>query len=223
MTLEKNDFVSVDYTGRLQDTGDVFDTTIDSIAKEQNIHNPKIKYGPITICIGQNQIIQGIDNSLIGRKEDDTYTIKLEAKDAFGKKDAKLLKLVSSNIFKKQGIRPFIGLEVQIENMPGVVRTISGGRILVDFNHPLSGRDVSYDIKVGKKVTDAKEKINAYMSLALGLKNLDVNLIGDKAEISLELPLEISKELGNKIKEVVPEVKIVEFISKKSQMADKKQ
>lgn len=222
MTLKKNDFVSVEYTGRLKDTGEIFDTTYEEVAKSEGVHNTKVKYGPITICIGQNQIIPGIDETLIGKKEGESYNIDLSAEKAFGKKDAKLLKLVPSNIFKKQGIRPFVGLEVQLDNMPGIVRTVSGGRILVDFNHPLSGRDVSYEIKVVKTITDPVEKISSYLSLILGIKDPKVKIDNDKAEIEMELPLEISKELGNRIKDVVPEVRIVEFIASKGQKTEKK-
>ena len=171
-------------------------------------------YGPITICVGQNQILKAIDDNLLDKEEKAEFFLDLAPETAFGKKSAKLIRLVPSNIFKKQNIRPFAGLEVQIDNMPGIIRSVSGGRIMVDFNHPLSGKDVKYEIKVLSKVTDTKEKIKSYLQITFGIKEQKITIIGDKAEIEMQLPPQISKTLADKIREVVPEIKTVEFLIK---------
>ena len=94
--LKQNDFVSIEYTGRIKDTGQVFDTTSEEIAKKEKIHNPKMAYAPVTICIGQNQVLAGIDAALIGKEENKSFTLILEAEKAFGRKNPRLLKLISS-------------------------------------------------------------------------------------------------------------------------------
>ncbi len=212
--IEKNDFVTIEYTGILKESGQIFDTTSEQIAKKENIHNMKMAYGPITICVGQNQILKAIDENLLGKEEKAEFLLDLNPENAFGKKNAKLIKLVPSNIFKKQNIQPFVGLEVQLDSMPGIIRSVSGGRILVDFNHPLAGRDVKYDIKVNKKVDDIKEKIKAYLQITFGVKETKITVSGDKAEIEMQLPLQISKTLAEKIREVIPELRTIEFLSK---------
>ncbi len=220
MAIKKNDFVTIEYTGSLKENGQIFDTTNETIAKKVSIYNPKMKYGPMTICVGQNQILKAIDEAVIGKEENNSFSLDLTAEKAFGKKNAKMVRLVPSSIFTKQKIMPFVGLEVQIDQMPGIVRSVSGGRILVDFNHPLSGRDIKYEIKINKQVTDSKEKLKAYMQMTLGVVDPKITIIGDKAEIEMAIPAQISKALADKLVEVVPELKTIEFISKKS--SDKK-
>ena len=58
------------------------------------------------------------------------------------------------NAFKKQGIMPEPGMQVNVDNMTGIIKTAAGGRCLVDFNHPLSGKDLVYTIKVNKIIED---------------------------------------------------------------------
>lgn len=220
MSIGKNDFVTIEYTGSLKESGQIFDTTNEDLAKKEKIHNEKMAYGPITICVGQNQILKAIDENLLEKKENTEFSLDLTAENAFGKKNAKLIKLIPSSIFKKQNIQPFVGLEVQIDNLPGLIRSVSGGRILVDFNHPLAGKDVKYEIKVLNKVTDAKEKIKAYLQITFGIKEQKITITGDKAEIEMQLPPQISKTLADKIREVAPEIKTVEFLAKPAEKKD---
>jgi len=215
--LEKNDFVQIEYTGRLKDSNQVFDTTSREVAQNEKIFNQKITYGPIIICVGQGQVLQGIDKNLIGKTENSNFTVELEAIDAFGKKDAKLVKLIPSNIFKKQRIMPFVGLEVEIDRQHGVIRSVSGGRILVDFNHPLSGRDLKYEVKIHKKIVDREQKLKSLLSITFGIIAPKVTFTGDKAEVEMTLPVEISKMLAERIVKLIPEIKTLEFVSKKAQ------
>ncbi|MCH8980513.1 hypothetical protein IH922_00675 [candidate division KSB1 bacterium] len=50
-------------------------------------------------------------------------------------------------------------MQINIDGMMGIIKTAGGGRCLVDFNHPLSGKEVTYTIKVNKIITDDKEKL----------------------------------------------------------------
>lgn len=218
MTLKNNEFVKIEYTGRLKDTKEVFDTTAEETAKKEKIFNSKVEYGPIVVCIGQNQVIPGIDDALLNSDVKQTLNLDILPEKAFGKKNAKLLKLVPSKIFKSQKIQPFIGLQVQIDNIPGTIRSISGGRILVDFNHPLSGRELLYEIKIGEKITDMSEKVKSYFEITLGVKNSNVKIIGDKVEIEMELPKEVKIMITDKIKSIIPEIRTIEFVSKPKQI-----
>jgi len=219
MAIKKNDFIEIEYTGKVLDEDLVFDTTSEKVAKENNIHNPNSQYGPATICIGQHQLLPGLDKALEGKEIGKEYTIKVNAEDAFGKKSAGLIKMVPMSVFKRSKMNPQVGLQVQINNMFGIVKTISGGRVLVDFNHPLASRDLEYKIKAIKVITDDTEKVKALISLTLNLKKESVKaeVKEGKATITLlKLPEEFKKEFGNKIKEIVPTIKEVVFVEEKS-------
>ena len=214
-TIEKNDFVQIEYTGRLKETNQVFDTTSKEVAEKESIYNPNITYGSIIICVGQHQVLPGIDHALIGKKENDNFAVELIPEMAFGKKDSKLIRLVPAHIFRKPRIMPFVGLEVEIDRQRGIVRTVSGGRILVDFNHPLAGKELKYEVKVHKKIVDKEQKLKSLLSITFGIKEPKVTFTNDKAEVEMTLPAEISKMLAEKIVQLIPELKTIEFVSKK--------
>ena len=170
MVIKEKEFVEIEYTGRIKSDDIIFDTTEEKIAKENKIHNPNMPYGPITVCVGTGSVLIGLEKSIIGKEIGKSYKIELSPENAFGKKDAKLLKIVNKNVFIKSNINPVPGLQVNIDGITGVIKNVTGGRTVVDFNHPLSGKGLVYDLKINRLVTDAKEKIVSLVSLQFNLK-----------------------------------------------------
>lgn len=218
MPIKIKDFVEIEYTGRVKEDSTIFDTTDEKIAKENNMFNDHADYGSIVICVGQEHVLKGIDAALIG-KEPGKFKIDLKPKQAFGNKDAKLIQLIPTSKFKQQNMQPVPGLQVNIDGVFGLVKTVSGGRTLVDFNHPLAGRELSYDVKVNKMVTDDKEKVKAYLKLAFGIKECEVKIEDGNAkiEIKTELNEKIKEDANKKIAELIPTIKKVEFVIKKEE------
>lgn len=201
MSIKKGDFVEIDYTGRLADGAkECFDSTIESVAKKENIHDKKTKYESVVVIVGEGHVIPGLDKNLEG-KEVGKYTFIIKDVDAFGKKSAKLLRLVPSKLFTKEQIRPFPGLQVNIDNEMGVIRSVSGGRIIVDFNHPLSSKDVEYEVEVKRILTDNKEKIERIFKM-IGIKADEIKVEGDNATIvtKVMLPEQLTSPLVEDLK-----------------------
>jgi FKBP-type peptidyl-prolyl cis-trans isomerase 2 len=203
MAIKKGDFIEIEYTGRLKEDNNVFDTTNEQVAKDNEVHNPNAEYGPVIVCLGEGQIVAGLDEAIEG-KEPGKHNIELPAEKAFGKKNAKLIQMVPLMKFTQHKIKPFPGLQINIDNMMGTVKTVSSGRVLVDFNHPLSGKDIIYEIEIKRIVTDKKEQIESLVKLLLGIKDAKIEVKGDKAEIQIkpEMPPQISDEMKKKIKEL---------------------
>lgn len=221
---KKGDFIELDYSGTIKESGILFDTTNADVAKKNNIFNEKYEYKPIIVCIGKSQLVPGLDKALEEKETGKEYEIELKPEEAFGKKDAKLIKLVPTKIFTKQKITPVPGLSVNIDGMFGIIKTVTGGRTIVDFNHPLSGKEIVYKFKINKVIKDNKEKIEKFLSAALNLKKelFDVELKNQDAKITLkiDLPKEIQDTIAKKITELMPTVKKAEFLIKKE---DKKE
>jgi len=217
MALKKGDFVEVEYTGRIKDTDEVFDTTDENLAKEIGIHSMKMIYGPVVVCLGQAQIIKGLDDELIGKETGKSYKIELPPEKAFGKKDAKLFKVVPYSAFKKHKIEPEQGMQVNIDGMLGIIRRATGGRCMVDFNHPLAGKTLVYDIKINKIVTDDARKIKSFFELELNVADVDVKIEEGAAKITLkkEIPKKAQDMITKKLTELVPSVKKIEFLKEK--------
>jgi len=162
--IKKGDFIELDYTARIKSNDLVFDTTIEADAKKHNLHAKGAIYKPLIIKVGEGQLVRGLDEFVID-KVPGTYTVDLVPEQAFGKKNAKLLRLVSIKEFHKNEIQPVPGLEVELDGHRGIVRTISGGRVIVDFNHPLSSQDIIYDVVIRTIVTDPKTKVEAALEV----------------------------------------------------------
>src|SRR3989338_862489 len=212
MPIKENDFVEIEYTGRLKESNAIFDTTDEKLAKDSGVFDENTEYGPVIVCVGKGQVLKGIDAALVG-KEAGSFKVELKPENAFGNKDGKMIQLLPANKFRKQGIQQMPGLQVNIDGILGTIKTVSGGRIMVDFNHPLAGRALNYEIKANRAVEDDAEKVKAMLKMQFGLKAESVNVEAGKAsvEVKSEIRKEIQKSMIEKVKEAVKNVKEVEF------------
>lgn len=210
--IKKNDFVEIEYTGKTKEDELVFDTTSQEVAKENEFDQQNMPSGPKVVCVGQGQLIPGLDKDLEGKQEGENYSVVISAEDGFGKKSAKNVQLIPTKQFYKQNINPMPGLQVNIDNSMGVIKTVTGGRTMVDFNHPLASRELVYDYKVNRIVTDTKEKAESYLKNSIGLP-AEAGYSEGKLTLKIQfaLPAEIKGQLETKLKEVIPEVKEIEY------------
>ena len=123
------------------------------------------------------------------------------------------MKLIATSKFKKEGMVPRPGLRNNIDGRVGTIKTVTGGRTIVDFNHPLSGRDLQYTVKVSKVVSDTVEKLQAMLKIELYETQPKAKFSEGKAivDISQEIPKEILAQFDVKVKELLPEVKSLDI------------
>ena len=164
MPIEKGNFVEIAYTGKLKEDGLVFDTTHADIAKEANIHDEQTSYGPVIICVGERQIVEGVDDALVGR-EAGNFERDIAPEKAFGRKDPSQIQMIPTQKFAQQKVKPFPGLQLNVDGRRGTVKIVTGGRILVDFNHPLAGKAVHYEISVKRIVHGTQEQVEAVLKM----------------------------------------------------------
>jgi len=191
MTLAKKDFVEVEFTARVKD-GEVFDSNMkEELVKLHHGHDHPVETEPFTFCIGEGMFMPAIEEFLVGKPETPAaYEIELSPEKAFGKRDPKLIQRMPLKIFKDQNINPLPGFAFNFDGRIGKVIASSGGRVIVDFNNPVAGKDVVYTVKVLKKVTDIKEKAKALIKF-LFRQNFKFE-IKDK-KIILEIPKQLSQ------------------------------
>jgi len=154
--VKVGDFVEIDYTGKVVDSGEVFDSTYEDEVKRIN---PEAKFGPIIIVLGKKHLIKGLDVELDGKEVGKSYSFSVSPELGFGKKDPKLITLVNTKKFHENKINPVVGLALNVDGVMGVVKSVTGSRTLIDFNHPLASKDLFYDVKILRKVTDDVEKV----------------------------------------------------------------
>jgi peptidylprolyl isomerase/FKBP-type peptidyl-prolyl cis-trans isomerase SlyD len=182
MAIKDGDFVRVNFTGKIKETDDVFDTTYDEIAQEAEIFDENKTYKPIPIVVGGNHLLPAIEKEIVGLDAGDRKTVEVDSENAFGPRDPKAIQLIPMKEFKKQGMTPYPGMRISAEGGEGKILTVNGGRVKVDFNHPLAGKDLVYDVEVTEIIEDNEDKIKSMIELHYSNPNVDL----EKTEISIE-------------------------------------
>ena len=182
MAIKDGDFVRVNFTGNINENDEVFDTTYDEIAQEAEIFDENKTYKPIPIVVGGNHLLPAIEEEIVGLEAGERKTVEVESDDAFGPRDPKAIQLIPMKEFKKQGMTPYPGMRISAEGGEGRILTVNGGRVKVDFNHPLAGKDLIYDVEVTEIIEDNEEKIKSMIELHYANPNVDL----EKTEISIE-------------------------------------
>lgn len=211
--MKEGMFIELNYTGKTSE-GVVFDTTDAEVAKKAGL-SPDFPYKPAIICLGQSFVLPAIDAFLMDKNVGETYTLTLSPENAFGKKDAKKIQLVSQSKFSKQNVQPYPGLQVDMDGQMAVIRRVSGGRVLVDFNHPLAGQSVVYDLAPLKEVTDSKEKLDAVLGRIIG--NIPTTVADGVATLETDLPSQLQSVLEEQIKKLIPEITKITFKESKKE------
>lgn len=217
MAYEEGDFIKIDYVGTVKDSGEIFDTTKQEEADKEGLqYEDPSRFKPMVVCLGQDQVLDGLDKELQG-KEEGKYTIELEPEEAFGKKKSDLLKLIPKREFKSKEVDPYPGLELTIDGQRGTVRSVSGGRVIVDFNHPLASKELIYEVEILGEVEDVEEQVNSFLE-NLGIPNESLTVEDGEATIRMEQPL--PEQITNQLKEQIEEAVDVEVTFTSEQAED---
>ena len=211
--VKKHDFVEIEYTGRIKEDNSIFDTTEEKVARENGIGGKHADYSPVVICVGENNILKALEEQMIGKEAGKEYKLEIGHDNAYGRKDAKLIQLIPANKFRQQKIQPVPGLQLNIDGVFGVVKTVSGGRCLVDFNHPLAGKDLIYDVRIKRIVDDEKEKLNSLIKMHFRIKDAEIEVKDNSASIKLKhnIPKEAQEELKKIAERAIPAIKNIDF------------
>ena len=99
MSLQKKDFIEIEFTGKIKDE-EIFDSNI-----KEDIETAKlnVKPKPFIFCLGEAMFLKGVDDFLIG-KEIGKYTIELSPEKAFGNREPKLVQMIPMKVFREQKI-----------------------------------------------------------------------------------------------------------------------
>jgi len=221
MEVKLYDFIEMDYIGRFKDTNQIFDLTDEKIAKENNF-NPKLTFKPVKVCVGNGDVVKGLDDNLVGKEIGKKYTVEVPAELGFGKKNPKLIRLIPTKVFIDQKVNPVPGLQVTVNNAFGIIRSVGGGRTLVDFNHPYSGHDLVYEITILRKLDDDVEKLKSFFELHFNAKDIDVKIEEGVAKVPIGIPDVLSKPLFEHLQKIFPNIKSFEFLNPKAETAAKK-
>ena len=131
------DSVKVHYTGKMDD-GTVFDSSVDR--------------EPLEFTIGENQVIPGFEDAIVGMLPDEPKTITIPADKAYGAHNPEMVVTVDKARFP-ENLEPQVGQQLQMRQEQGqeivvVVTDVSESNVTLDANHPLAGKDLTFDLQL---------------------------------------------------------------------------
>jgi len=215
--MNSGDFVYIDYVGRVKDTGEIFDLTKEDVAKKEGIHSEKFKYGPIAVVVDSDMILPGLNEVLKEMKVGGKKKAEIKPEKAFGERNAELIKLIPESIFKQQDVDATPGSFVTVNKMRGRIVSMDGGRVKVDFNHPLAGKILEYDMEIVGEIKEQDEKIKAVVCYFTGVEkeNFDLAVTGNETEIKFKkkanLMIEVKELIAKNILRWVSGIEKVKF------------
>jgi FKBP-type peptidyl-prolyl cis-trans isomerase 2 len=206
--MQKGDFVRIDFVGRLE-SREIFDLTKESLAKENNIHNPGIKYKPVPIIIGAGFVVPGLEKALLDMKTGEKKEITVKPEDGFGERKPELVRTVPEKAFENKKVVP--GMVVDFgNNMRGRVQSMSAGRVRIDFNHPLAGKMLKYEVELKEHITDEIQQVEAILDF-FGIEP-KLYYTSGTFEIEAEIPPVLKKRISSLILQYVKDVNKIRFV-----------
>ncbi|MEM1607420.1 MAG: FKBP-type peptidyl-prolyl cis-trans isomerase [Candidatus Bathyarchaeia archaeon] len=222
MPFEKGDFVLIDYVARVAETGEVFDTTIEEVSRKEGIYQEGAVYEPKLIVIGEGWILKAVEDALLNLEIEKTATIEIPPEKGFGNRDPEKIKMYPLRRFLAQGVTPKVGMRVEVDGKVATVRAIGAGRVQLDFNPPLAGKTLVYEITVRKKLETLEEKIKALIHRRIPQVEIEKFLVEIGEDyVSINIPEEafyieglqiIKRGIFMDIQRFFPDKKIVRFI-----------
>lgn len=138
MAQAKNgDSVKIHYTGKLED-----DTVFDSSVNRE----------PLQFTIGEGQIIPGFEKAVIGMNPGESKTVKIPSDEAYGPHRPELVAEIERCQFPED-MKLEVGKEIKLRQPDGrivlaKIINMTEAKVTLDANHPLAGKELSFDIKL---------------------------------------------------------------------------
>ncbi len=161
MAFSEGEFIEVEYSSWTAADGKMIDTTDEKVAEKNGIHVEGRKYGPVLVVVGKRTVVKGLDEALKGMELNQQKKITLKPEEAFGERNPDIVRIMPLSEFKKRDMAPYPGMRVNIDNVTATVKSVNSGRVLVDANHPYAGMDITYEVKVTKRLAQQQDRIMA--------------------------------------------------------------
>lgn len=211
--VEEGDVVRIDYVGRIGNTGEIFDLTSEELAEEEGYDAEEMELGPMNVLIGADYVIEGLDETLRDMDEGDKKEVTVPSEKAFGERDSDSVRTIKKSDFDEHDVPPRRGLVVEIDGRRGKILSTSSGRVRIDFNHPLAGKDLEYEVEVLEVFDNVDDRIDAVLEF-YGLDEMDIDTDFADGDLTITLPADVNNpEFADQLEDELQHVKGVESVS----------
>ena len=131
------DTVRVHYTGKLED-GTVFDSSLDR--------------DPVEFTLGARQVIPGFEQAVVGMSPGESKTVEVPADQAYGPYREELVQEIDRELVPED-LKLEVGQQLALRLSPGrsirvTVTKLTESKVTLDANHPLAGKDLTFDLQL---------------------------------------------------------------------------
>lgn len=212
MTFTKGSLVLIDYTAKVKDTDEVFETTVAEEAKKYSIFEENAKYQPKLVSIGESWVIKGLDDALANAKAGDKLTIDVTPDKGFGDRDPGKVRMIPLRKLGEDAEKVSVGDTIEVDQKVGVVRFIGSGRVQVDFNHRFAGKTIAYDVKSIKALETDQDKITAILKRHLPVEDSKIVSKLNGKTLDVTIPEEIFGAEGLRVIKHFTQIDMFKFI-----------
>jgi peptidylprolyl isomerase len=223
MTLEKGSLILLDYTAKIKDTNEIFETTRADDVKNNPDYDPNKKYEPRLLGVGEGWVLKGLDEALLESSIDTPLNIEIPPEKAFGERDPSKVRMIPLRKLGEKANEVSIGDVIELDDRIGIIRFIGSGRVQVDFNHKYAGRTLVYSANIVKKLEDDHEKISNLIRRRLPIDLTEVKHENKENNLEISLPEStfliegiqiIKRGISTDIFKFIPSLKSVIFVEK---------
>ena len=214
MTFEKGSLILVDYTAKVKDSEDVFDTTIEEDAKKYSIHESNVKYQPKLVSIGEVSypVLKGLDEALAKTTVGDKLTVEVTPDKGFGERDSGKVRMIPLRKLGEDAEKVSVGDTIEVDNKRGTIRFIGSGRVQIDYNHRYAGKTILFDVNVLKSLDSPNDKVDGILKNRLPVEDTKIAFDLKDKEVSVIVPEEILRADGLQIMKHFIQLDIFKFV-----------
>ena len=213
MTFKKGQLILLDYTAKIKDTGEIFETTIEDEAKKHSLHEPNVKYMPKLVSVGEGWVLKGLDDALSETTSGDKKTIEVSPDKGFGERDKGKVRMIPLRKLGEDAEKVSVGDTVEIDNKKGIIRYIGSGRVQVDYNHRYAGKTILYDINIKKSLDSDEDKILEILKSRLPIENEKIIYKKNGTTVDITIPEEIFRADGLAIIKHFTQTDLFKFVT----------
>ena len=214
MTFDKGSLILVDYTAKVKDDGEVFDTTIEADAKKHSLHEENVKYHPKLVSIGETSypVLKGFDEALAKTSVGDKLTVEVTPDKGFGERDSTKVRMIPIRKLGEDAEKVSVGDTIEVDNKRGIIRYIGSGRVQMDYNHRYAGKTILFDVNVLKSLDSPNDKVDAILKERLPVEDTKIAFDLKDKEASITIPEEILRADGLQIMKHFIQMDIFKFV-----------
>ncbi|WP_042684044.1 peptidylprolyl isomerase [Candidatus Nitrosotenuis chungbukensis] len=212
MTFTKGSLVLIDYTAKVKDSNEVFETTIAEEAKKHSIFEENAKYQPKLVSVGESWVIKGLDDALANAKAGDKLTVDVTPDKGFGDRDPGKVRMIPLRKLGEDAEKVTVGDTIEVDQKVGIVRFIGSGRVQVDFNHRFAGKTITYDVNNIKSLETDEDKIAAILKRHLPVEDSKIVSKLNGKTLDVTIPEEIFGAEGLRVIKHFAQIDIFKFV-----------